>query len=105
LQLLAEARRLLVHNKIRKDSNRMADSLKRGAVIDDTRHSPEDSIDTKGIHLVDSYNVHVMDNLISAGICNILTLSFPCVILQFQQYELIFQKTISEQWMCQKKYG
>jgi hypothetical protein len=54
LQLLAEARRLLVHNKIRKDSNRMADSLKRGAVIDDTRHSPEDSIDTKAIHLVDS---------------------------------------------------
>jgi len=31
--------------------------------------SPEDSIDTKGIHLVDSKNVHVMDNLISTGIC------------------------------------
>ncbi|CAD6333016.1 unnamed protein product [Miscanthus lutarioriparius] len=29
--------------------------------------SPEDSIDTKGIHLVDSFNVHVMDNLISTG--------------------------------------
>ncbi|PAN18349.1 hypothetical protein PAHAL_3G195900 [Panicum hallii] len=29
--------------------------------------SPEDSIDTKGIHLVDSKNVHVMDNLISTG--------------------------------------
>ena len=31
--------------------------------------SPEDSIDTKGIHLVDSFNVHVMDNLISTGTC------------------------------------
>lgn len=29
--------------------------------------SPEHSVDTKGIHLVDSYNVHVMDNLISTG--------------------------------------
>ncbi|RLN28342.1 hypothetical protein C2845_PM05G30700 [Panicum miliaceum] len=29
--------------------------------------SPEDSFDTKGIHLVDSKNVHVMDNLISTG--------------------------------------
>ncbi|RLM99346.1 hypothetical protein C2845_PM06G00920 [Panicum miliaceum] len=29
--------------------------------------SPEDSIDTKGMHLVDSKNVHVMDNLISTG--------------------------------------
>ncbi|KAL6851692.1 hypothetical protein ACP4OV_020256 [Aristida adscensionis] len=27
--------------------------------------SPEDSVNTNGVHLVDSYNVHVMDNLIS----------------------------------------
>ncbi|CAL4909371.1 unnamed protein product [Urochloa decumbens] len=29
--------------------------------------SPEDSINTNGIHLVDSRNVHIMDNLISTG--------------------------------------
>lgn len=29
--------------------------------------SPADSPDTKGVHLVDSYNVHVMDDLISTG--------------------------------------
>ncbi|OEL32768.1 Polygalacturonase, partial [Dichanthelium oligosanthes] len=31
--------------------------------------SPEDSVNTNGIHLVDSKNVHVMDNLISTGMC------------------------------------
>ncbi|KAF8727424.1 hypothetical protein HU200_019030 [Digitaria exilis] len=29
--------------------------------------SPEDSVNTNGIHLVDSRNVHIMDNLISTG--------------------------------------
>lgn len=60
--------------------------------------SPEHSVDTKGIHLVDSYNVHVMDNLISTGICNLPTLHPPCFI-QVQQNEVGFQKTISQQCM------
>ncbi|KAL6620619.1 hypothetical protein ACP70R_035758 [Stipagrostis hirtigluma subsp. patula] len=29
--------------------------------------SPEHSVNTNGVHLVDSYNVHVMDNLLSTG--------------------------------------
>lgn len=31
--------------------------------------SPANSTNTKGVHLVDSYNVHVMDDLISTGMC------------------------------------
>jgi polygalacturonase len=43
--------------------------------------SPADSPNTKGVHLVDSYNVHVMDDLISTGIRQ--GLPFPAVLSSF----------------------
>lgn len=64
--------------------------------------SPEHSVDTKGIHLVDSYNVHVMDNLISTGICNLPTLHSPASY-RFSRRGWFSENNLATMYACARK--